>query len=155
MTLTIPFIRASLLITICAPIKATFPLHSITNYSQRHSMVNMIITAVLLIVAGVTNGGMDVLQFNPRAFVFQSDWWLTKGEFAWNKRPWYTKYIFTMVSDGWHFLKFLNIMAYITAIVIQTTNDIRLIITILVCVFVAYTIVGLSFEYGYKFLWRK
>jgi len=118
-------------------------------------MVNMIITAVLLIVAGVTNGGMDVLQFNPRAFVFQSDWWLTKGEFAWNKRKWYTKYIFTMVSDGWHFLKFLNIMAYITAIVIQTTNDIRLIITILVCVFVAYTIVGLSFEYGYKFLWRR
>jgi hypothetical protein len=80
---------------------------------------------------------------------------LLKGEFAWNKRKWYTKYIFTMVSDGWHFLKFLNIMAYITAIVIQTTNDIRLIITILVCVFVAYTIVGLSFEYGYKFLWRK
>ncbi len=116
-------------------------------------IVNYSILVLMLCLAGISNAGMDVLQFNPKTFVFQTDWWLIKGRFAWNERPWYTKFIFTMVSDGWHLLKFLNIISYIVAIFlfsIEITN----IPFLLIAIVAGYTVVGSAFEIGYNYLWR-
>jgi len=109
----------------------------------------------LLTLAGIANGGMDVLTYSPKRFIFQTDWWLVKGKFAWNKRKWYTKYIFTMFSDGWHFLKFINIICYILAIVLAF-GSVKLSFTLTILHIVAgYTYVGAIFELAYNYIWRK
>jgi hypothetical protein len=107
------------------------------------------IIIVLLILAGFANAGMDVIDFNPTKFIFQNDWWLKKGKFSWDKRKWYTKYIFTMFSDGWHFLKFVNIISYLVIISLLYGSYWFL------YTFVFYCIVGCVFEICYKYLWRK
>lgn len=112
----------------------------------------LLITVVLLAIAGLANSGMDVLTYSSQTFIFQSDWWHKRGRFAWDKRKWYTKYIFTMVSDGWHFLKFINIISYVFAIVVLVNLTILI---LLIQVLIYYTLIGLMFELGYKFLWRK
>lgn len=112
----------------------------------------MYLIIILLFIAGLSNAGMDVLQYRPSHFIFKGDWWHTKGRFAWNQRKWYTKYIFTMVSDGWHALKFIQIISYCSIIVLYfELNTIHSILAVTIM----YTIVGTAFEIGYNYIWGK
>jgi len=125
--------------------------YCIANYL--FEIVNYSLLFFMLCLAGLSNAGMDILQFNPKTFIFQKDWWLIRGRFAWNERPWYTKFILTMVSDGWHFLKFVNIISYLVAIFLFTA-EISNAYFLVIAVLAGYIIVGSAFEFGYNYFWR-
>ena len=61
-------------------------------------------SALIVFLIAIANGGMDLIKFNPTDFVFQSDWWLAKGKYSWDKRSWLSKQL-GVYSDGWHHLK--------------------------------------------------
>lgn len=114
--------------------------------------INHIVILLLLVIAGISNGGMDVLTYNPGKFPFSSDWWHKRGKYAWNKRKWYTKYIFTMVSDGWHFLKFLQLFSL--SLVPPILDGANFVNSLLIGL-ILYSIIGINFEIGYNFIWRN
>ena len=112
-------------------------------------------TVLLLFFAGLFSAAMDTIQFAPKTFIFQTNWFLVKGRFAWSERTWYTKYIFTMVSDGWHCFKFLNILSYIMAIIVFKNFNVNSYLTYIAAFLIYYTLIGTAFEIGYNYLWRK
>ena len=100
-----------------------------------------LIMILLFIISAVAKTLQDRINFNPSDFIFQSDWWLGKGKYAWDKRNWLQKYILSFTFNGWHFCDAVR------------TFSLILIISILIGVwwysFIGYCIYGLLFEFFY------
>lgn len=66
-------------------------------------------TTILVILAGILNGQMDLINFNPQLTGASPDsWWLANNWEA----PWIQKTFFSFTLDGWHFVKFLTLNTY-------------------------------------------
>lgn len=70
-------------------------------------------SAILIAISAIAKGFCDAIRFHPGTFIFQSDWWLAKGEFAWNSRTWLEANIFSFISDGWHCFDALRVLSMI------------------------------------------
>ncbi|HPN37196.1 MAG TPA: hypothetical protein PL041_02250 [Melioribacteraceae bacterium] len=112
----------------------------------------MTLTLVLLAISAIANGAMDILQYRPSMFLFRGDWWHKRGKYAWNRRKWYTKYIFTMVSDGWHMFKFVNIFAFALAMAVNLSNNLTCVMLVALGI---YTFIGVVFEISYNYIWSR
>lgn len=73
----------------------------------------MYISVILLTISAVAKGFCDAIRFHASSFPFQGDWWLGKGEYAWNNRTWLETYLFSFVSDGWHFMDAVRVVSMI------------------------------------------
>ena len=73
-------------------------------------------TIILLSISAIAKGFCDAIRFHPSQFPFQSDWWLAKGDYAWNNRTWLEMYLFSFVSDGWHFMDAVRIVSILLII---------------------------------------
>lgn len=71
------------------------------------------LTIILLSISAIAKGFCDAIRFHPGSFAFQGDWWLAKGDYAWNNRTWVEMYLFSFVSDGWHFMDAVRIASMI------------------------------------------
>ncbi|MBK8609086.1 MAG: hypothetical protein IPL84_03865 [Chitinophagaceae bacterium] len=74
----------------------------------------------------MAKGFCDALKFHPASFPFQSDWWLAKGEFAWNNRTWLEANIFSFISDGWHLFDAIRIVSLLLIVALLLTENKRL-----------------------------
>lgn len=108
------------------------------------------ISILLLLIAGTLNGAMDTIKFNRNNFVFQTEWWLENGSWAPALRSWLLKHVATMVSGGWHLLKFLMTCLMITAIFLYES----LIVWYWDFLFL-YAGFSTGFILGYYIIWRK
>ncbi len=105
---------------------------------------------ILFFIAGLLNGGMDMIKFNWNRFIFQTEWWLERGEWAPGLRTWLLKHVATMFAGGWHLLKFLMVMAVVGTVLIYSPLFVWWIdLTLMFGVF------STGFIVGYYFLWRK
>jgi len=105
----------------------------------------------LLAVIGIANSQMDVIKFQPHLAWFDSNWWLALDGFSWDQRSWFTKNIFSFVSDGWHFLKAVQIFGYSFLISYFINKELEVHCKIIGAVII-YAVTGLFFELGYNFL---
>lgn len=42
---------------------------------------------------------------------FRSDWMIGAGKYIWYRRTWLKKYIFSFLSDGWHFFDAVRVIS--------------------------------------------
>ncbi len=103
-----------------------------------------------MFLAGLLNGGMDVIKFNRDRFIIQTEWWLEKGLWAPALRSWLLKHVATMFAGGWHLLKFLMIMAVIGTILVYTPFFSWWIDLILM-----FLMFSSGFVLGYYLVWRR
>lgn len=98
---------------------------------------------ILFILSAISKAVCDKIQYQPSLFIFQSDWWLAKGKYAWDKRKWIEKYIFSFINDGWHLFDAIRVMSLCIVIVLCTNIPIYWAIGL-------YVIHGIIFELTYK-----
>lgn len=112
-----------------------------------------IVILVCLAVAGIVNSQMDVIKFQPSNAWFDSNWWLALDGYAWDHRSWWTKNVFSFCSDGWHFLKMVQLLSFTFAInyLISINRNSGWYCKIIGAV-ISYTIIGIFFEVGYNLL---
>ena len=108
------------------------------------------ITALLFFLAGVANGAMDTIKFNMNGFIWRTEWWLEQGEWAPRLRSWLLKHIVTMVSGGWHFMKFT-----MTALIIAGVLTYEPILIWYWDGLAFYACFSMGFICGYYFIWRS
>jgi len=70
----------------------------------------MITIIVLVLVSeflyGLFDGEMDTIKFRPQQSWFpESKWYISN---PWKDRSWWIKVPFSMLLDGWHFVKYLK-----------------------------------------------
>lgn len=121
-------------------------------------MLLILFGLIVLIIAGIINGGMDKLIYGGgNDFIYNSDWWLSKNKYDWNKRTWLQKYIFSFSSNGWHFFKFIYIMFMIISIMLITLSGYLYISFwgFIIKLILLYTLHGSGFEFGYEFVFSK
>jgi hypothetical protein len=112
---------------------------------------------VLFVMAGIVNGGMDILTYNSNTFIFKSDWWLSNGKYSWDKRTWLKKYLLSFISNGWHFLKFIYIMLMLLSISIMCFSGClyTTLFGFIIKIILLYIIEGSAFEVGYTYIFKK
>jgi len=71
------------------------------------------LSAILISISAIAKGFCDAIRFHPANFPFQGDWWLGKGDYAWNNRTLLEKYVFSFVSDAWHLFDAIRITAFL------------------------------------------
>lgn len=107
-------------------------------------------------LAGLANSGMDSIKFKPKTFLFQSDWWLSRGEYLPAKRTWLTRYLLFFLADGWHALKLLMVLALVLACVISSFNNIEYsfwdTMLYVVYLYAAFSVAHLG---GYYWFWEQ
>lgn len=79
-------------------------------------------STILLSISAVAKAFCDAIRFHPSQFPFQTDWWLAKGEFAWNNRTWLETYFFSFISDGWHCFDSVRIASMILLVALLLTE---------------------------------
>lgn len=104
-----------------------------------------------IMLGGIANSQMDLIQFRPTEAWFDSAWWLAKNGFSPEYRSWWTKNIFSFCSDGWHFLKAVEIFSY-SFIISYFINKKLAVHCKLIGAVILYAIIGVFFELGYNFL---
>ncbi len=80
--------------------------------------MNMFLSIILIFISAVAKGFCDKILFQPDSFWFESDWWLGFGKYRWDKRTWWTKYIFSFVSDGWHLMDAIRVTSLCLSVII-------------------------------------
>lgn len=107
-------------------------------------------------LAGLANAGMDSIKFKPKTFLFQSDWWLSRGEYLPAKRTWLTRYLLFFLADGWHFLKLVMVaslvLACTSAAFDQSTKSFWYVITYVSGLYAAFSVAHLG---GYYWFWEQ
>lgn len=73
-------------------------------------------SAILISISAIAKAFCDSIQFHTSKFPFQSDWWLAKGEYAWNNRSFWEMYFFSFISDGWHLFDAIRIVAFLVIV---------------------------------------
>lgn len=68
-------------------------------------------SAILISISAIAKAVCDKIRFAPGEFIFQNDWWLERGSFAWNNRTLLEKYIFSFISGGWHLFDAIRIVS--------------------------------------------
>jgi len=121
---------------------------------------------ILLSISALSKGVCDKLKFQPDSFIFKTDWWLERGDYAWNNRTFLEKYVFSFISGGWHCFDSLRITSLLLLIALLLTNDKEKIdpllrvgdeasnrwFAVLLLVFLGYIIHGSIFELTYWIL---
>lgn len=79
-------------------------------------------SVILISISAIAKAFCDSIQFHASKFPFQSDWWLGKGEYAWNNRSLLEKYIFSFVSDGWHLFDAVRIVSLLLIVALLLTE---------------------------------
>lgn len=118
------------------------------------------LTVLLISISAVAKAVCDALKFHPASFPFQGNWWLGKGEYAWNNRTFWEKYIFSFISDGWHLFDAIRITAMLLIIsmllveikVLKKDIDRYEWLAVTLFLLFAYIIHGSVFEIFYKIL---
>lgn len=121
----------------------------------------MELTILFLVTTGILNGGMGVIKHRQSRFVFLSPWWLGIDDHSWKHRNFFTKYVFSFISNGWHTLKSARVVTFIcaaffyesvwTALFPQTLPGYALFFDVVIY----YAFTGAAFELGYNFVWDK
>lgn len=75
-------------------------------------------SAILISISAIAKAFCDSIQSRADHFPFQSDWWLAKGEYAWNNRSFWEMYFFSFISDGWHLFDAIRIVAFLTIVAV-------------------------------------
>lgn len=75
-------------------------------------------SAILISISAIAKAFCDSIQFHTSKFPFQSDWWLAKGEYAWNNRSFLEMYFFSFISDGWHLFDAIRIVAFLAIVAV-------------------------------------
>jgi len=85
------------------------------------------LSAILITVSAIAKGFCDSLMFHSNTFPFKSDWWLAKGEYAWNKRTWLETNVLSFLSDGWHMFDAIRVasMLLLVALLYAETRKLK------------------------------
>ena len=83
-------------------------------------MLKLII--ILTTISASSKAVCDALRFRPASFPFQSDWWLAKGDYAWDSRTFLEQYFFSFVSEGWHCFDAIRITSMILLVSLLITD---------------------------------
>lgn len=78
---------------------------------------------ILITVSAIAKGFCDSIMFHPGNFLFQGDWWLANGNYAWNNRSWLEKTIFSFISDGWHLFDAVRITSMLIIIALLIVDS--------------------------------
>ncbi len=108
------------------------------------------IALILFFLAGICNGAMDMIKFNMDGFVWKTEWWLEQGEWAPKLRSWLLKHVVTMISGGWHLMKFLMTLLIIIGVLLY-----KPLLTWWLDAICLYVCFSIGFIFGYYSLWRK
>ena len=95
---------------------------------------------ILLIISAIAKYFCDRIRFKGN---FKSDWMIGAGDYIWHKRTWWTKNVFSFVSDGWHFFDAVRVMSL--CLIVCYALQIPAYLSIIV-----YIIHGLIFETLYR-----
>lgn len=113
-----------------------------------------VIELALFALAGLANSGMDAIKFKPKTFLFQSDWWLSRGDHLPGKRTWLTRYVLFFLADGWHLLKLIMVLAFVAAVVVAMLGPAAMaVVEILIRIAALYGSFSLSHLGGYYWFW--
>ena len=77
------------------------------------------LSAILIGISAIAKGFTDAIRFKG---IPKGDWWLGKGEYAWNNRTWLNKYLLSMFSDGWHSFDFIRIISMLLLVALLLTE---------------------------------
>ena len=108
------------------------------------------IAFILFFFAGIANAAMDMIKFNMNNFVWKTEWWLEQGEWAPKFRSWLQKHVVTMISGGWHLMKFLMTALIITGVILY-----RPLFPWWLDAITLYVFFSIGFIVGYYLIWRK
>lgn len=114
----------------------------------------------MISLSAIAKGFCDAIKFQASSFPFQGDWWLGKGEYAWNNRSLLEKYIFSFISDGWHLFDAVRIAALLLVVallIVEIKKERKEIdqhgwLAAALLVIAMYFIHGSMFELTYKLL---
>lgn len=86
-------------------------------------MILYFYVTVLAVLYYISKAFADKIWFRPNQAKkhlkwINEDWLLGKGKYSWDKRTFWTKYIFSFISDGWHFFDAVRNLSLILIIVI-------------------------------------
>lgn len=86
-------------------------------------ILKVVAVALLLVVYFIAKAFADKIWFRPHQAKehlskINADWLLAKGKYSWDKRTWWTKYIFSFLADGWHFMDSIRTGSFIGCLVI-------------------------------------
>ena len=79
-------------------------------------------SVILISISAIAKAFCDTIDFHNGGKFLKSDWWLAKGEFAWNNRTWLEANIFSFISDGWHLfdaIRIASLLLIISLLVIE------------------------------------
>lgn len=122
----------------------------------------MIFNGIILIIycaflQGVFNAGMDAIKFKVSDFIFQTDYWLSKGAYSPGKTNRLKKHILVFLADGWHLLKtFMVLMSgLITYISVAHAGSLGETPWSLLFIPGYYMSFSLGHIFGYNWFWIK
>ena len=104
----------------------------------------MLVVLSILIIHAIAKGLQDRIRF--KGFTY-SDWMNGRGKFSWDKRTFWTKYVFSFVSDGWHLMDAIRVMSLciLVAVNIPICQEYIIISSLLL-----YIVHGIIFEITYN-----
>lgn len=104
----------------------------------------MLVVLSILIIHAIAKGLQDRIKFKGLFFDKPIDDWINGlGKFSWDKRTFWTKYLFSFLSDGWHFADAIKVMSLCILCTFYANLDIYYAIII-------YIVHGLIFESTYN-----
>jgi len=80
------------------------------------------LSLILVGVSAIAKGFTDAIRFKGSNFIFANDWWLEHGEYSWDSRTFWEKYIFSFVSGGWHCADFIRIVSMLLLVALLLTE---------------------------------
>lgn len=121
------------------------------------SIDHFVLIFSIVYAQGFLNSGMDAIKFKSSDFIFQSDYWLSKGDHTPGKRTWLKKHVLVFLTDGWHLFKtilviLIGLVVYISVVLagFRAVNPWSLLI-IPGC----YFSFSLGHIFGYNWFWVK
>jgi|GEM_PF-1479805 len=83
----------------------------------------VVAVALLLVIYFISKAFADKIWFRPdqakeHLSWVNADWLLAKGDYSWDKRTWWTKYVFSFLADGWHFFDGLRNFSALLIVII-------------------------------------
>jgi hypothetical protein len=100
----------------------------------------MILIVTIIIASALSKALCDRIRFKAD---FGGDWINARGNYRYDKRTFWTKYVFSFVSDGWHFFDAVRVLSLCILATICLSIPVY-------CAIGIYIIHGLIFELIYS-----
>jgi hypothetical protein len=109
------------------------------------------LTITFITISAIAKGFTDAIRFKGSNFIFANDWWLERGQYSWDSRTFWEKYVFSFVSGGWHCMDMIRIVSMLLAVIVCPI-ELHNWLMIIGFVVLGYIWHGLVFELTYKIL---